>query len=48
MRHHRAGRLADAEKIYRQILQRQPNHPEALRSWAFWPDSAVTQMQLLN
>jgi len=28
--HHQAGQLADAEKIYRQILREQPNHPEAL------------------
>ncbi len=29
-RHHHAGRLADAETIYLQILQNQPDHPEAL------------------
>lgn len=28
--HHRSGRLAEAEKIYRQILVEQPNHPDAL------------------
>jgi len=28
--HHQAGRLADAEALYRQILTAQPNHPEAL------------------
>jgi protein O-GlcNAc transferase len=28
--HHRAGRLGDAELIYRQILARQPQHAEAL------------------
>ena len=27
---HQAGRLAEAETIYRQILQLQPNHPDAL------------------
>ena len=28
--HHAAGRLADAERIYRDILAQQPNHPVAL------------------
>jgi predicted O-linked N-acetylglucosamine transferase (SPINDLY family) len=28
--HHRAGRLAEAETIYRQILSQNPNHTEAL------------------
>lgn len=28
--HHQAGRLADAEKLYRQVLIRQPGHAEAL------------------
>lgn len=27
--HHRAGRLPDAEKLYRTILQAQPHHPDA-------------------
>jgi protein O-GlcNAc transferase len=30
MSHHRAGRLAEAEKIYRQVLAQQPDHPDAL------------------
>jgi Flp pilus assembly protein TadD len=29
--HHRAGRLGEAEKIYRQVLVRQPSHPDALQ-----------------
>lgn len=29
-RHHEAGRLSEAESLYRQILAGQPNHPEAL------------------
>jgi predicted O-linked N-acetylglucosamine transferase (SPINDLY family) len=28
--HHQAGRLADAEQVYRQILDQLPNHPHAL------------------
>jgi protein O-GlcNAc transferase len=28
--HHQAGRLAEAEKIYRQVLAKQPNHAAAL------------------
>lgn len=28
--HHQAGRLPEAETIYRQILQHQPSHPDAL------------------
>src|SRR5262245_39356577 len=28
--HHRRGQLQQAEAIYRQILQQQPDHPEAL------------------
>lgn len=30
IQHHQAGRLAEAEKIYRQILAQQPDHPDAL------------------
>ena len=30
LEHHRAGRLADAEALYRQILSAQPDHAEAL------------------
>jgi protein O-GlcNAc transferase len=30
LRHHQAGKLADAEAIYRQILAQQPKHPDAL------------------
>ncbi|MGD0461133.1 MAG: tetratricopeptide repeat-containing glycosyltransferase family protein [Tepidisphaeraceae bacterium] len=29
--HHRAGRLREAEDIYRQVLAEEPNHPEALQ-----------------
>jgi Flp pilus assembly protein TadD len=29
--HHRAGRLAEAERIYRQVLSQQPDYPEALK-----------------
>src|SRR5438105_3046812 len=29
--HHQAGRLPEAEGIYRQILAQQPDHPETLR-----------------
>ena len=28
--HHRAGRLAEAERLYRQILSQQPGHADAL------------------
>jgi hypothetical protein len=27
--HHQAGRLPEAERLYRAILQVQPNHPDA-------------------
>ena len=30
LQHHQAGRLQEAEALYRQILQAQPEHPEAL------------------
>jgi protein O-GlcNAc transferase len=30
LQHHQAGRLQAAEQIYRQILQTQPNHAEAI------------------
>jgi predicted O-linked N-acetylglucosamine transferase (SPINDLY family) len=30
LEHHRAGRLQEAEALYRQILQAQPNYPDAL------------------
>ena len=30
LEHHQAGRLPQAEAIYRQILQTAPNHPDAL------------------
>jgi Flp pilus assembly protein TadD len=30
LEHHRAGRLDEADKLYRQVLVREPNHPEAL------------------
>jgi predicted O-linked N-acetylglucosamine transferase (SPINDLY family) len=29
-RQHQAGRLVDAERLYRQVLQREPRHPDAL------------------
>jgi len=30
VQHHQAGRLAEAEKLYRQVLSQQPGHPDAL------------------
>jgi protein O-GlcNAc transferase len=32
VQHHRANRLDDAQKLYSQVLDKQPNHPEALYS----------------
>ena len=32
IKHHNAGRLRDAESIYRQVLQANPNHPTALHN----------------
>jgi predicted O-linked N-acetylglucosamine transferase (SPINDLY family) len=31
IQHHQSGRLAEAERIYRQILAQDPNHPEVLK-----------------
>ena len=51
MSHHRAGRLAEAEKIYRQILAQQPDHPDALHRLGMLtdqlgrPDAAVELIQ---
>jgi Tfp pilus assembly protein PilF len=45
--HHQAGRLAEAEAAYRQILSIAPNHPEALYRLAFiaqqrgWMNEAI-------
>src|SRR5580704_11984819 len=30
IRHHQAGRLTEAERIYRQVLATQPNHAQAI------------------
>ena len=30
MQHHQAGRLQQAEQIYRSVLQAEPNQPDAL------------------
>src|SRR5476649_703696 len=30
LQHHQAGRLQQAEALYRQVLQSEPNHPDAL------------------
>ena len=30
VQHHTAGRLTEAETLYQQILQTNPNHPDAL------------------
>lgn len=32
IQHHQAGRLPEAEQIYRQILAQQPDHPDALQN----------------
>src|SRR3979409_391375 len=32
LEHHQAGRLSQAEAHYRQILQAEPNHPDALHN----------------
>jgi tetratricopeptide (TPR) repeat protein len=32
LQHHQAGRLLDAEALYRQVLQVQPDHPDALHN----------------
>ncbi|KAB8333292.1 tetratricopeptide repeat protein [Scytonema tolypothrichoides VB-61278] len=32
VQHHRANRLDEAQKLYHQVLEKQPNHPEALYS----------------
>jgi tetratricopeptide (TPR) repeat protein len=34
MAEHRAGRLAEADLIYRKVLVREPNNPDALHLWA--------------
>ena len=33
LRHHRAGQLAEAQKLYKQILDRQPTHAGALHQF---------------
>jgi Flp pilus assembly protein TadD len=49
--HHRAGRLVEAESVYRQILAQQPNHPDAihlfgvLANQAGRADIAIEQIQ---
>lgn len=34
--HHHAGRLAEAEAIYRAVLAQVPDHADASIFWAFW------------
>ena len=34
--HHQAGRLMEAEAIYRQVLAGQPNHPGRCMGWGRW------------
>jgi predicted O-linked N-acetylglucosamine transferase (SPINDLY family) len=51
MSHHRAGRLAEAQEIYRRVLALQPNHPDALHRLGMLmdhtgrPDAAVELIQ---
>jgi protein O-GlcNAc transferase len=51
MSHHRAGRLSEAERIYRQILAQQPDHADALHRLGMLtdqlgrPDAAVELIQ---
>ena len=40
MSHHRAGRLAEAETIYRQILAQQPDHADALHRLGMLTDQS--------
>jgi predicted O-linked N-acetylglucosamine transferase (SPINDLY family) len=35
LRHHRSGQLAQAERLYRQILAVEPNHPQTLHWFGF-------------
>src|SRR4051812_38939084 len=40
LQHHQAGRIADAESLYRRVLAAQPNHPDALHLLgALWLDA---------
>ena len=31
LQHHRSGRLVEAEQVYREILNREPDHPDAMQ-----------------